>query len=319
MVCAVADSLLTTIGGTPLVALRSFERRGAPVWVKCEHLNPGGSVKDRIARAIVEDARTRGRLKPGDTLVEATAGNTGVGLAMVASVYGYRVACVLPEKMSVDKRDALRRMGAEVIVTANAPPSDPLNFQNVARRLAQERGWFLTDQFNNPANVAAHEEGTGPEILRQTGGRVAAFVTGAGTGGTLTGVGRCFAAKGCAAEIVLADPEGSGLAQWVRDGSLGEDGSYAVEGIGGSVVPNNLHPGIVHSAEVVSDAETFATARQLIRSEGLLVGGSAGTAVAAALRVAERIGGDDPVVALLPDAMDRYVSKPWLQAGAEPR
>lgn len=304
--------VLQAVGNTPLVPLRSIPRRGAPVLVKCEHLNPTGSVKDRIAVSIIDDARARGRLAPGATLIEATAGNTGMGLAMVAAVHGYRLACVLPRKMSVDKQRALAAVGAEVIVVDDAPPSDPRNFQNVARALARERGWFLTDQFENPANVAAHEHGTGPEILRQTDGRVAAFVTGSGTGGTLSGVGRSFASAGCSAEIVLADPEGSSLAHWVRTGELGPDGSYAVEGIGGSATPVNLHREVITSAETVSDEESFAMARRLIREEGLLVGGSAGTAVVAALRVAERIGGDDPVVALLPDAMNRYLSKPWL-------
>jgi len=309
---ATLPSLLESIGRTPLVPLRRIPRRGAPVWVKCEHLNPGGSIKDRIAVSIVDDARRRGVLRPGATLVEATAGNTGIGLAMVAAAHGYDLCCVMPQKMSDDKRRALELMGARVMITDDAPPSDPRNFQNVARRLALEHGWFLTDQFENPANVAAHQHGTGPEILEQTDGRVAAFVAGAGTGGTLTGVGRCFAAHGCSARIVLADPTGSALAQWVRTGVLGEDGSYRVEGIGGSVPAKNLDRSVIHEAETVSDEETFAMARRLIREEGLRVGGSAGTAVVAALRVAERIGGDDPVVAVLPDAMDRYVGQPWL-------
>ena len=311
-------SLLDAVGNTPLVPLRSFPRRGAPVWVKCEHLNPGGSIKDRIAVSIVADARARGVLAPGGTLIEATAGNTGVGLAMVAAVWGYELVCVMPRKMSVDKVHALRTMGARVEITDNAPPDDPRNFQNVARAMAQTEGWFLTDQFRNPANIAAHETGTGPEILAQTGGRVAAFVAGAGTGGTLTGVARSFAAAGIEAQVVLADPEGSRLAQWVRTGELGPDGAYAVEGIGSSAVPDNLHREALTSAEVVSDEESFATARRLIADEGLHVGGSAGTAVAAALRVAARIGGDDPVVAVLPDRMDRYVSQPWLSSEVSP-
>jgi cysteine synthase len=221
----------------------------------------------------------------------------------------------MPEKMSIDKRVRLQAMGAEVIITPNAPPHDPQNFQNVARRLAIDRGWFLTDQFENPANIAAHEDGTGPELLAQTGGRLAAFVAGAGTGGTLTGVARCFAAHGCDAWIVLADPEGSVLAGVVNEGRLGPDGTYAVEGIGGSVVPKNLDVSLLHRAEVVSDAESFATARRLIRDEGLFVGGSSGTAVAAALRVAADLPEDAIVVALLPDAMDRYASQPWLADG----
>src|SRR5512146_2108312 len=183
--------LLDQIGRTPLVPLA---RIGAglpvPVLVKCEHMNPGGSVKDRIAKAIVGDAEARGVLRPGMTLVEATAGNTGMGLALVAAMRGYRLVCVMPEKMSTDKRVALAAAGAEVVITANAPPSSPENFRNVAKRLAQENGWFLTDQFNNPANVRIHEETTGAEILAQTNGRVGAFVAGAGTGGTISGVGR---------------------------------------------------------------------------------------------------------------------------------
>lgn len=314
----VTESLLDAIGETPLVPLRTFPRRGAPVWVKCEHLNPGGSVKDRIARSIVADARARGVLPDGGTLIEATAGNTGVGLAMVAAAWGYRLVCVMPRKMSVDKVHALRAMGARVLITDNAPPHDPRNFQNVARAMAQEEGWFLTDQFRNPANIAAHEEGTGAEIVRQTQGRVAGFVTGAGTGGTLTGVARAFAKAGVHAQVVLADPEGSGLAHWVATGSLGPDGAYAIEGIGSSAVPDNLHREALTGAETVSDAESFETARKLIADEGLHVGGSAGTAVAAALRVAARVGGDDPVVAMLPDHMDRYLSQPWLAAALGP-
>ncbi len=306
-------TLLDAIGNTPLIPLRRIGDRGAPVWVKCEHLNPGGSVKDRIALAIVEDARRRGVLRDGSTLVEATAGNTGIGLAMVAAVYGYRLVCVLPEKMSVDKRETLRSMGAQVVVTPNAPPSSPDNFQNVARRLATERGWVLADQFCNPANIAAHEHGTGPEIVEQTGGRIAAFVAGAGTGGTITGVGRCLRSRGIDARVVLADPVGSGLAHWVRTGTPGEDGSYAVEGIGASEAPANLDRAVIDEAVTVDDAGSFSTALRLIREEGLFVGGSAGTAVAAALAVAERIGGEDPVVALLPDAMDRYRSTAWLR------
>ncbi|MCA9656521.1 MAG: cysteine synthase family protein [Myxococcales bacterium] len=305
-------SLLDAVGNTPLLPLRHIPRRGAPVLVKCEHLNPSGSIKDRIAVSIVEDARARGVLEPGATLIEATAGNTGIGLALVAAHHGYRLVCVMPQKMSEDKRRTLAAMGAQVIVTDDAPPSDPRNFQNVARAMAAERGWFLTDQFENPVNVAAHEHGTGPEILQQVDGRLAAFVAGAGTGGTLTGVGRCMAARGSSARLVLADPEGSVLAHWVRTGELGPDGRYAVEGIGGSVAPTNLDRSVVHEAETVSDEESFAMTRRLIREEGLFVGGSAGTAVVAALRVAERIGGDEPVVAVLPDGMDRYLSKGWL-------
>lgn len=308
-------SILRHIGDTPLVALaRLGAGLGVPVLAKCEHLNPGGSIKDRIARAIVDDAERRGVLLPGATLIEATAGNTGVGLALVAASRGYALVCVMPAKMSVDKRVALTALGARVIVTPNAPPSSPENFRKVARRLADEHGWFLTDQFNNPANVRAHEETTAAEILAQTGGRVGAFVAGAGTGGTISGVGRRLKAALPRVRVVLADPAGSALADWVETGVLGPDGSYAVEGIGGSEAPANLHRDVIDAAERVSDDESFAMTRRLIVEEGLLVGGSAGTNVVAALRVAARGGLDGPVVTVLPDAWDRYRAKPWMQA-----
>ena len=308
-------SILDCIGQTPLVPLTRIGR-GLPVAIlaKCEHLNPGGSVKDRIAVAIIDDAERRGVLAPGGTLIEATAGNTGLGLALVAAVRGYRLACVMPEKMSEDKRAALRALGAEVIVTRNAPPSDPENFQNVARRLAAERGWFLTDQFRNAANVTAHETTTGPEILEQTGGNVGAFVAGVGTGGTITGVGRVLKRAVPDVRIVLADPAGSPLAGIVTTGVPGPDGAYQVEGIGTSDPPLVLDRTVIDSAETVSDEESFAMAARLMREEGLLVGGSAGTAVVAAVRVAMRGEVNKPVVVLLPDAWDRYRSKPWMQA-----
>ncbi len=307
--------LLSHIGRTPLVPLR---RIGAelpvPVLVKCEHLNPGGSVKDRIALAIVDDAEARGVLRPGMTLVEATAGNTGMGLALIAAVRGYRLVCVLPEKMCVDKRVALAAVGARIVITPNAPPSSPDNFRNVASRMALEHGWFSTDQFNNPANVRVHEDTTAVEILEQTGGRVGAFVAGAGTGGTISGVGRRLKAHRAGVRVILADPHGSGLADWVETGRIGPDGSYAVEGIGGSEAPANLHRDVIDGAERVSDADSFAMTRRLVLEEGLLVGGSAGTNVAAAIRVAARGDLDGPVVTVLPDSWDRYRATAWMKA-----
>lgn len=309
--------ILTHIGRTPLVPLeRIAQGLSVPVLVKCEHMNPGGSIKDRIALAIVQDAEARGVLRAGMTMIEATAGNTGVGLALVAATRGYGLVCVMPEKMSVDKRVALAALGARVIITPNAPPSSPDNFRSVARRMAGENGWYLTDQFNNPANVRAHEETTGAEILEQTGGRVGAFVAGAGTGGTITGVGRRLKAALPGVRVVLADPLGSGLADWVESGRLGADGSYAVEGIGASEVPNNLHRDVIDAAERVSDEESFAMVRRLVQEEGLLVGGSAGTNVVAALRIASRGGLEGPVVTVLPDSWDRYRAKPWMQGWA---
>jgi cystathionine beta-synthase len=308
-------SILDAIGRTPLVRLERIGRGlPVPLLAKCEHLNPGGSVKDRLALAIVDDAEARGVLRPGMTIVEATAGNTGLGLALVAAVRGYRLACVLPEKMSIDKRSALAAAGAQVIVTPNAPPDSPENFQNVARRLADERGWFLADQFRNPANPNIHERTTGPELWQQTEGRIAAFVAGAGTGGTITGVGRYLRSRSADVRIVLADPAGSGLAHWVRTGVVGPDAAYQVEGIGTSRPPEVLDRSVIDAAETVTDEESFAMTLRLIREEGLLVGGSSGTAVAAAVKVAMRGGLQGPIVALLPDAWDRYRSKPWMQA-----
>ena len=311
--------MLDAIGRTPLVPLRrvSAETR-VPILAKCEHLNPGGSVKDRIALAIVDDAEARGALRPGGTLIEATAGNTGIGLALVAAVRGYRLVCVMPEKMCVDKVRALEAVGARVVITPNRPPSDPDSFQRVAERLAAEHGWFLTDQFRNPANVRAHQSTTGPEILEQTGGRIGAFVAGAGTGGTITGVGRFFRDRGVGARVVLADPVGSALAAWVETGELGADGAYQVEGIGSSLPPDILDRSVIDGAESVTDEESFAVCRRLIREEGLLVGGSAGTAVAAALRVAADPSVTGPVVVVLPDSWDRYLSRDWLGALAVP-
>jgi cysteine synthase len=304
-------SILDHIGRTPLVPLSRIGRGLAvPVLAKCEHLNPGGSVKDRIAVSIVDDAERRGVLRPGATLVEATAGNTGVGLALVAAVRGYGLVCVMPEKMSMDKRTALANLGARVVMTPNAPPSHPDNFQNVARRMAEQHGWFLTDQFCNPANVRIHEETTGPEILEQTGGDIGAFVAGVGTGGTITGVGRFLKRRMPSVRIVLADPAGSGLAAWAVTGEMGPDASYQVEGIGSSKAPDILDRTVIDAAETVTDDESFAMTRRLLREEGLLVGGSAGTAVAAALRVARHAKA--PVVVLLPDSWDRYLSKSWM-------
>jgi cysteine synthase len=304
-------SLLAAIGRTPLVRLAHIGRDlPVPILAKCEHLNPGGSVKDRIALSIVDDAEQRGVLSRGGTLIEATAGNTGIGLALVAAARGYRLVCVMPEKMSADKRRALETLGARVIITPNRPPGDAENFQVVAERLAREHGWFLTDQFRNPANVRAHQVGTGPELLEQTGGRIGAFVAGAGTGGTLTGVGRCLRAVLPRVSMVLADPIGSALAEWTRSGKLGVDGPYAVEGIGSSQPPEIFDRTLIDRAESISDDESFAMCRRLIKEEGLLVGGSSGTAVAAAVRVAA--GATDPVVVLLPDSWDRYRSCAWM-------
>lgn len=302
-----SSSVLELIGSTPLVPL---QRIGAglpvPILVKCEHLNPGGSIKDRIAKAIITAAEAAGTLSPGATLIEATAGNTGAGLALVAAVRGYQLVCVMPEKMSEDKRRALRAMGARLVITDNAPPDDPRNFQQVARRLASDNGWFLTDQFNHPANPGVHEQTTGPELLQQAGGTISAFVAGAGTGGTITGVARHLRRACPSARVVLADPAGSRLAGLINHGTMGPDGAYTLEGIGSSQVPGVMDVSLIDEAISISDTEAYDMADRLVREEGLLVGGSAGAAVAAAVRLAERGRHEAPIVAMLPDGWDRY-------------
>ena len=312
-----SSTILEHIGQTPLVELtRIGAGLRSPILAKCEHMSPGGSVKDRIALAIVDDAEKRGVLRPGMTMIEATAGNTGIGLALVAACRGDGLVCVMPEKMAHEKRIALSALRVRVVITPNAPPSSPDNFRRVAERLAVENRWFLTDQFRAPANVRAHEQTTAMEILRQTGGRVGAFVAGAGTGGTITGVGRVLAREAPRARVVLADPIGSGLASYVETGVVGPDRSYAVEGIGASEPPELLDRSVIHGAESVSDAESFEVARRLAHEEGLFVGGSAGTNVAAALRVAARHDVDGPVVTILPDGWDRYRGTAWMRSWA---
>lgn len=311
----IAPSVLALIGGTPLVRLhRVAAATRVPVLAKCEFLNPGGSLKDRIALAIVEAAERGGRLLPGGTIIEATGGNTGVGLALVANLKGYRLICVLPEKMSHDKRLALAVLGATVVVTKDAPPDDPANFQNVAARLARERGFVLADQFRVRANVEAHVRTTAQEILRQTGGEIGAFVAGVGTGGTISGVGRVLKEQVPGVRIVLADPVGSKLAGWVRCGEASQDGKYQLEGMGGSKSPETFDMEVCDDAISVSDDEAFAMTHRLIREEGLLCGGSSGGAVVAAIRVASDPAMRAPVVTVLADSWDRYWSKPWMQA-----
>jgi cysteine synthase len=319
--------VIEAIGNTPLIELKRVSA-GLPVkvFIKCEHLNPGGSVKDRTARAIVLDAEERGVLKPGATLVEGTAGNTGVGLALIASARGYGCVCVLPEKMAIDKRVQLRQLGSEVVITRNAPLTNPLNFRNVAAQLAEKNGWFLTNQFHNPANLGAHYgtprfKGTGEEILAQVKAAgehtIGAFVCSSGTGGTITGVGRRLKEYDPRIQIVLADPVGSSLADWVNTGTLGPDGPYTVEGIGSGSVPGNLHREVLDYAEKIPDAESYAMVERLVKEEGLTVGGSTGVNVVAALRVAARGNLLGPVVTVAADLWDRYRSTDWMRDWSE--
>src|SRR5438093_3960225 len=291
------ESILQSVGRTPLVRLRRLTEGLQPrVYVKVEALNPGGSVKDRVAVAMVAEAERRGWLRPGGTIIEATAGNTGVGLAMAAAVKGYRCIFVLPDKMSSEKISLLKAYGAEVVITpTNVAPDSPDSYNGVADRLGREiPGAWRPNQFTNLANPEIHYRTTGREIWEQTDGRVTVFVAGVGTGGTLSGVGRYLKEQNPDILIVGADPEGSVL-------SGDSPRPWKVEGIGEDFVPKTFNSQMVDDWIRVGDAESFVTARNLARHEGILVGGSSGTAVAAALRYARRLSGDNLVVALCAD------------------
>jgi cystathionine beta-synthase len=308
------DSILQSIGWTPLVRLRRMaEGVPATVCVKVESQNPGGSVKDRVGLAMISEAEQRGLLRPGGTIIEATAGNTGVGLAMVAAVKGYRCIFVLPDKMSHEKISLLKAYGAEVVITAtNVAPDSPESYNGVADRLSREiPGAWRPNQFANLANPEIHYRTTGPEIWEQTEGRITAFVAGVGTGGTISGVGRYLKERNPDVRIVGADPEGSVL-------SGGSPKSWKVEGIGEDFVPKTFNSQMVDEWIRVGDAESFHVARSLARREGILAGGSSGTSLAAALRYARRLTADHVVVALVSDTGRNYLSKffddDWLEA-----
>jgi cystathionine beta-synthase len=299
------ESILLSVGRTPLVRLRRItEGLQVPVYVKVEAANPGGSIKDRVAVAMITDAERRGLLRPGGTIIEATAGNTGVGLAMVAAVKGYRCIFVLPDKMSAEKISLLKAYGAEVVVTpTSVAPDSPDSYSGVADRLSREiPGAWRPNQFTNLSNPDVHYRTTGPEIWQQTEGRVTVFVSGVGTGGTISGVGRYLKEMNPEVKIVGADPEGSVL-------SGGSGKPWKVEGIGEDYVPKTFNSQVVDDWVRVGDAESFHVARQLARREGMLLGGSTGTNVAAALRYARRLSGDQLVVALGADTGRNYLSK----------
>lgn len=298
------DNVVEIIGNTPLVRLNSVtEGISATVLAKVEYLNPGGSVKDRIALRMVEDAEKAGLLKPGGTIVEPTSGNTGVGLALVAQQRGYKCVFVCPDKVSEDKQNVLRAYGAEVVVCPTAvAPEDPRSYYNVSNRLAAEiPGAWKPDQYSNPANPRSHYEQTGPEIWEQTAGKITHFVTGVGTGGTISGVGRYLKEQGDV-RVIGADPEGS-----VYSGGTGRP--YLVEGVGEDFWPTAYDRSVTDEVIEVSDSDSFEMTRRLAREEGLLVGGSCGMAVVAALEVARKAGPDDVVVVLLPDGGRGYLSK----------
>ncbi|MER7004613.1 cystathionine beta-synthase [Dactylosporangium sp. NPDC000555] len=300
------DNVVELVGNTPLVRLRNVTAGiSATVLAKVEYLNPGGSVKDRIALRMVEEAEKAGLLRAGGTIVEPTSGNTGVGLALVAQLKGYRCVFVCPDKVSEDKQNVLRAYGAEVVVCpTSVAPEDPRSYYNVSDRLAREiPGAWKPDQYANPANPRSHYETTGPEVWQQTEGQVTHFVAGVGTGGTISGVGKYLkeASEG-RVRIIGADPEGS-----VYSGGTGRP--YLVEGVGEDFWPTTYDRDICDEIVEVSDKESFELTRRLAREEGLLVGGSCGMAVAAALQVAREAGPDAVVVVLLPDGGRGYLSK----------
>ena len=300
----IASDILGLVGNTPLVQLNRLGSGLRPRLVaKLEMLNPGGSVKDRIGLAMIEEAERRGDLKPGGTIVEPTSGNTGVGLAIVAALKGYRLVCTLPDKQSQEKRDILRAYGAEVVICPTAvAPDSPLSYYKVAERLAKELpGGFMPGQYWNQQNVQAHYKTTGPELWQQTEGQITHFVVGVGTGGTVTGAGRYLKEQNPNITIVGADPEGSIY--------TGEVHPYKTEGIGEDFWPGTFDPKLVDRWITVSDRDTFLTARRITREEGILAGVSSGTAMHAALQIAKELDETAMVVVLLPDSGKSYLSK----------
>lgn len=312
----IKDNILEAIGNTPLVRLHKAARGvRQQLLAKVEFLNPGGSVKDRIGLAMIEAAEREGRLRPGGTIVEGTSGNTGVGLAIAAAIKGYKCIFVMPDKMSDEKIRQLRAFGARVVITPTAvEPDDPRSYYSVSRRLSEETpNAILAGQYWNPANPEAHYHSTGPELWRQTGGRIKAFIAGMGTGGTISGTARFLKEQNPAIKIVGVDPIGSLLHHYFRTRELGPAHSYKVEGVGEDFLPSTLDFDMIDDVVQVNDRESFTMTRRLVREEGLFCGGSCGLAVAGAVKwlrgAGAYLGEDDLTVVLLPDSGSRYLSK----------
>ncbi|WP_137937854.1 cystathionine beta-synthase [Chitinivorax sp. B] len=306
-----AQSSLNLIGNTPVIELTKLDTGPCRLFVKLENQNPGGSIKDRIALSMIEAAERDGRLKPGGTIVEATAGNTGLGLALVAAQKGYKLTLVVPDKMSREKIFHLKALGANVVLTrSDVGKGHPAYYQDLAKRLTEETpGAFYIDQFNNPANPAAHEHGTGPEMFDQLDGNIDAVVVGVGSCGTLTGLTRFFQKRSPHTAFVLADPQGSVLADHIETGHFGEAGSWLVEGIGEDFIPPQADFSQVKRAFRISDQESFDTARMLLKEEGILAGSSSGTLVAAALRYCREQTSPKRVITFICDSGNKYLSK----------
>ena len=309
---AVANNILELIGGTPVVRINHMDTGPCDLYMKLESQNPGGSIKDRIGLKMIEDAEAAGRISPGSILVEGTAGNTGLGLALVAAQKGYRLMLVIPDKMSREKISNLKAMGAEVVLTrSDVAKGHPEYYQDLAQRLASEiDGAFFINQFGNPSNPKAHEEVTGPEIWQQMEENLDALVLGVGSSGTVTGLSRYFARQAPGLELVLADPEGSILAQYINEGTLAtKSGSWMVEGIGEDFLPTISDFTRVRKAYCISDRESFRVGRELLTLEGILAGSSTGTLLAAALRYCREQTEPKRVLTFACDTGNRYLSK----------
>jgi cystathionine beta-synthase len=306
----VYSNILDMIGNTPMLEVTRIDTGKCRLFLKLELMNPGGSIKDRIGVTMIEEAEKRGDISPGDTIVEATAGNTGLGLALVAAQKGYHLVIVLPDKMSQEKIFNLRAMGAEVILTrSDVGRGHPEYYQDLGKSIAERRGAYFINQFGNPDNPLAHETGTAPEILAQMGGDLDAIVLGVGSSGTVSGIGKFLTEHAPQVDLVLADPVGSILADYINKGELGESGSWLVEGIGEDFIPDIADFDKLVKAYSISDAESFATARELLRKEGLLAGSSSGTLLAAALRYCREQTEPKRVVTFACDTGNKYLSK----------
>ena len=306
----VYSNILEMVGKTPMLEVTHIDTGPCRLFLKLELMNPGGSIKDRIGISMIEEAEKRGDIKPGDTIVEATAGNTGLGLALVAAQKGYRLIIVLPDKMSQEKIFNLRAMGAEVILTrSDVGRGHPEYYQDLGKAVAEKEGAYFINQFGNPDNPLAHETTTGPEIVEQMGGELDAIVLGVGSSGTVSGLGKYLSDNATDADIVLADPMGSVLADYINEGTPGEAGSWLVEGIGEDFIPDIANFDKVARAYAISDAESFSAARELLRKEGILAGSSSGTLLAAALKYCREQTEAKRVVTFACDTGNKYLSK----------
>lgn len=306
-----SDNILELIGKTPLVKINNGLSRGGPVMLaKLEFLNPGGSVKDRMADYILQKAMKDGTLKPGDTVIDNTSGNTGVAVAMVASILGLKAILTVPDKTSKEKIDLIKSFGAEVIITpAEAEHDDPEGYYLKAINLARENGYFHMNQYHNQDNVMAHYMTTGPEIWEDTDGKITHLVAGIGTGGTLSGTAKFLKEKNSHIKSIAVDPVGSIFTEYIRVKKMGRAAAYKVEGIGSDCITEALHPDMIDEVITVSDEDAFEIARRLAREEGISVGGSSGAAIWAARQIAGQLDETAMVVILVPDSGTRYLSK----------